>query len=182
MKNLNKKGFTLVELLAVIVILAVIMVITIPTVLSSMGTATDSAAQSAIAAVQKYIDDQTTLCQAGLGDVGPSMTLSFDNSCGLTSDAETILKKAGYSKEFSGITFKKETVYEGPCYAVPADGVPTGGKQTNCEYTKVDGTKANDGYQMGVEKNTNKIESVNVAENGQFKGDASGKITFKANN
>lgn len=43
MKKLNKKGFTLVELLAVIVVLAIIMVLTIPSVLSSLGTAKQSA-------------------------------------------------------------------------------------------------------------------------------------------
>ena len=69
MKKLNNKGFTLVELLAVIVILAVIMVITIPTVLGSMSEATDKAFDSAKKAVQKYIDDQIELCNAGLGDL-----------------------------------------------------------------------------------------------------------------
>ena len=155
------------------------MVITIPTVLNSMGNATDSAAQSAIAAVQKYIDDQTTLCQAGLGDVGPSITLSFDSSCVLTSgQGSTILEKAGYSKEFSGITFKTETVKgdcikdtDGPDGAQPASGVE------ECTITV-----ENDGYRTVETKTTNKISSVTVAENGQFKGDASGKITFKANN
>ena len=43
MKKLNKKGFTLVELLAVIVVLAIIMVLTIPSVLSSLTTARQSA-------------------------------------------------------------------------------------------------------------------------------------------
>lgn len=43
MKKLNKKGFTLVELLAVIVVLAIIMVLTIPSVLSSLNTARQSA-------------------------------------------------------------------------------------------------------------------------------------------
>ena len=38
----NKKGFTLVELLAVIVVLAVIMVIAIPTVIDSMNSAKKS--------------------------------------------------------------------------------------------------------------------------------------------
>ena len=41
--KLNKKGFTLVELLAVIVVLAVIMVIAIPTVIDSMNSAKKSA-------------------------------------------------------------------------------------------------------------------------------------------
>ena len=39
MKKRNNKGFTLVELLAVIVILAIIMVIAIPSVLTTMKTA-----------------------------------------------------------------------------------------------------------------------------------------------
>ena len=39
MKKINKKGFTLVELLAVIVVLALIMVFAIPTVLDASGKA-----------------------------------------------------------------------------------------------------------------------------------------------
>ncbi len=42
MKKLNEKGFTLVELLAVIVVLAIIMVLTVPSVLSSMNSARQS--------------------------------------------------------------------------------------------------------------------------------------------
>ena len=42
MKRLNKKGFTLVELLAVIVILALIMVLTVPTILDQMNSARQS--------------------------------------------------------------------------------------------------------------------------------------------
>lgn len=42
MKKLNKKGFTLVELLAVIVVLALIMVLTVPSVLTAMNSARQS--------------------------------------------------------------------------------------------------------------------------------------------
>ncbi|MBP3445361.1 MAG: type II secretion system protein [Bacilli bacterium] len=42
MKKLNKKGFTLVELLAVIVVLALIMVLAVPSVLTSMNSARQS--------------------------------------------------------------------------------------------------------------------------------------------
>ena len=42
MKKLNKKGFTLVELLAVIVVLAIIMVLTLPTVMNSLSSARQS--------------------------------------------------------------------------------------------------------------------------------------------
>ena len=55
----NKKGFTLVELLAVIVILAIIMVIAIPSILSTMGTAkkksfVEFANKAALKAQEKY--------------------------------------------------------------------------------------------------------------------------------
>lgn len=46
MKKLNKKGFTLVELLAVIVVLALILVITVPTVLSAMNNSKKKLFQS----------------------------------------------------------------------------------------------------------------------------------------
>ena len=42
MKKLNKKGFTLVELLAVIVVLAIIMVLTLPKVMNSLSSASQS--------------------------------------------------------------------------------------------------------------------------------------------
>ena len=106
MKKLNKKGFTLVELLAVIVILAVIMVITIPTVLGSMSDATDSAAQSAIAAIQKYIDDQTQLCNAGLGTLAEPAEIFSGTTCNVDSGkVNLILSNSGYDSEFDAINF-----------------------------------------------------------------------------
>lgn len=122
MKKLNNKGFTLVELLAVIVILAVIMVITIPTVLGSMSDATDKAFDSAKKAVQKYIDDQIELCNAGLGDLAgyesslfvkqgktcrPSYDAADTNSDGSVSTTEKtaflekIVEKAGYKGQMT---------------------------------------------------------------------------------
>ena len=47
MKKLNRKGFTLVELLAVIIILAVVVGITIPAILTTTGNAKKKAAQNA---------------------------------------------------------------------------------------------------------------------------------------
>ena len=43
MKIMNKKGFTLVELLAVIVVLAIIMIIAVPSVMESMNSARKNA-------------------------------------------------------------------------------------------------------------------------------------------
>ena len=114
MKKLNKKGFTLVELLAVIVILAVIMVITIPTVLGSMGDAKDKAFESAVAAVQKYIDDQVELCGAGLGSLASHNNSVFsDGSC--TVNVDEAIKAAGYTGQMTNVENdgKKITYAEG---------------------------------------------------------------------
>lgn len=65
MKRLNKKGFTLVELLAVIVVLAIIMIIAIPSVMDSMNKGKKSSfkmyAQKMLTAAQtKYQTDVLT--------------------------------------------------------------------------------------------------------------------------
>ena len=103
MKKLNKKGFTLVELLAVIVILAVIMVITIPTVLGSMGNAKTSAFNSAVATIEEYLEKNYQVCVAGLSGVGVNydtsvLTKNSDGTCSFTTNAEsTLIANAGYS-------------------------------------------------------------------------------------
>lgn len=63
MKKLNRKGFTLVELLAVIVVLAFVMVLAAPSVLSSMNSARQSSfmlyAEKMLNSAQtKYQSDQ----------------------------------------------------------------------------------------------------------------------------
>ena len=181
MKKLNKKGFTLVELLAVIVILAVIMVITIPTVLGSMSSAKDSAAQNAIAAIQKYIDDQEGLCKAGLGDMAPYERDLFTSDCVVnTANSDlvtTILNNSGYSKEFKGITFETKTIAAGTCTAIGTHTLDT----TTEEYCDLDGDPVtNDGYRTKAIPNvvTNKIASVTVTTGSQF-GNDDDEITAK---
>ena len=76
MKN-NKKGFTLVELLAVIVILAIIMVIAIPSVLTIMTSArvkafSEYAAKVVSAAEKKYLSDTM------IGDISGSSCYLYD--------------------------------------------------------------------------------------------------------
>ena len=74
MKNV-RKGFTLVELLAVIVILAIIMIIAIPSVLGTMTTARKKSfceyvTKVYMAAQSKYMSAQTL----GLGELGCSFS------------------------------------------------------------------------------------------------------------
>ena len=58
MKKLNRKGFTLVELLAVIIILAVVVGITIPAILTTTGNAKKKAAQNAANVSADWFDRQ----------------------------------------------------------------------------------------------------------------------------
>ena len=61
----NNNGFTLVELLAVIVILAVIMVITIPTVLGNMSKAKQKSFNIVNETMKKYLIDNYQKCKLG---------------------------------------------------------------------------------------------------------------------
>ena len=118
MKKLNKKGFTLVELLAVIVILAVIMVITIPTVLNSMGDARQSAFETAVTTVQDYMKKQIEACSLGNPSLAKYDTEIFDaGTCTLkdttaangNKDGVLIIKKAGYEDQIAKIKYNRIT-------------------------------------------------------------------------
>lgn len=58
MKKLNRKGFTLVELLAIIIILAVVVGITIPTILTTTANAKKKAFDTAAATAADWFDRQ----------------------------------------------------------------------------------------------------------------------------
>ena len=68
MKKLNNKGFTLIELLAVIVILAIIMVVTIPTVLSSLGTARQNTFQTSANTVADWVEKEYSMAMIQSAD------------------------------------------------------------------------------------------------------------------
>ena len=90
MKKLNRKGFTLVELLAVIVILAIIMVITIPTVLNSMGGAKQEAFDTAVLTVQDYMKKQIEACSLGNYDLAKyEKSIFVTNTCTLIDASGT---------------------------------------------------------------------------------------------
>lgn len=58
MKKLNRKGFTLVELLAVIVILAIVVGITMVTILPTLENSRKKAFDTAVETISNYIQDQ----------------------------------------------------------------------------------------------------------------------------
>ena len=76
--KLNKKGFTLVELLAVIIILAIVIGITIPAVLKTINSSRKSGGQDAAEIVANWIDDQYTLANVDFTSVDDN----FKTACG----------------------------------------------------------------------------------------------------
>ena len=70
MKRLNKKGFTLVELLAVIIILAIVVGITIPAVLTTTNKAKEKAFDTAASEVANWFDRQYPVAVTQLSSTG----------------------------------------------------------------------------------------------------------------
>ena len=92
MKKLNRKGFTLVELLAVIIILAIVVGITIPAVLTTTNNAKKKAFQSAADAAADWIDRQYQVATTGIGvgaDAAATLDSNFSSLCGDTGSTCT---------------------------------------------------------------------------------------------
>ena len=80
MKKLNSKGFTLVELLAVIIILAIVVGITIPAVLTTINTTRDKAFQTAADSAADWFEREYQAYQVG-DDTIVKVDPSFKDVC-----------------------------------------------------------------------------------------------------
>ena len=77
MKKLNRKGFTLVELLAVIIILAIVVGITIPAVLTTISSTRNKAFQTAADSAANWFEREYQAWQindSSIAKVDPSFT------------------------------------------------------------------------------------------------------------
>ena len=103
MKKLNRKGFTLVELLAVIIILAIVVGISIPAIMTTTKSAKAKAMDTAVEAIQTYMQEQyeldllgdSTLAGASYNSQHVCRT-SEEKSCDASSMG--VLTTTGYSK------------------------------------------------------------------------------------
>lgn len=83
MKRLNKKGFTLVELLAVIIILAIVVGLTIPAVLTVTTNTKKKAFDTAAQEMANWFDRQYQVAISGItvGDIA-TLDANFSSVCG----------------------------------------------------------------------------------------------------
>ena len=129
MKKLNRKGFTLVELLAVIVILAIIIALVFPQVTNVLNNSKVSTMHSNAVGVKKWwdtavIDDQMTTGEKQLPDgIVDSVTTSWKCMDSVVSDAGEkfyeVAKLAESDYVFTGdIPVDGEAVDSNTCSAV----------------------------------------------------------------
>lgn len=156
-KKTKKKGFTLVELLAVIIILAIVVGITIPAVMTTLESTRKKAFQVAANSMADWVDREYSAYLAGGDTSGAGMlTLSedFANLC---------LRKCGqdpykdYNKSSSGVAYSDFN----SCYctirinALTADFVKAAGlKPANFDLTLFG-------------SDSNRYNSLRLSENGE---------------
>ena len=123
MKRLNRKGFTLVELLAVIVILAIVVGITLVTILPTLESSRVKAFETAVESIRDYIQSQRemALLTSDLrGDTYNEAVATANSGTGTTGNLLTV---TGYSENISEIKWSVTNgIVKIDCATVNSDG------------------------------------------------------------
>lgn len=124
----NKKGFTLVELLAIIVILAVILVITVPAVFDAIDSSKKESFINEAKALSKWVNDITSMDEMLTGESIPYAELPVNGEwkcivsggriAGKISINDIIIKKTDDGKVAPGGTIQSPAVSLTTCSAI----------------------------------------------------------------
>lgn len=108
MKKLNRKGFTLVELLAVIVILAIVVGITMVTILPTLESSRKKAFDTAVETISNYIQDQKDMSLLSSDLRGSTYNSAIGEAESGDGTTGNLLTTTGYSKNITAIKWKVE--------------------------------------------------------------------------
>lgn len=108
MKKLNRKGFTLVELLAVIVILAIVVGITMVTILPTLESSRKKAFDTAVETISNYIQDQKDMSLLSSDLRGSTYNSAIGEAESGDGSTGNLLTTTGYSKNITAIKWKVE--------------------------------------------------------------------------
>lgn len=150
MKRLNKKGFTLVELLAVIIILAIVVGFSIPAMTNIINDSKNKALGVAVDAASDYLTDQYAIMNTDYNTSTDAFRTAFgSNPTDSVTISGTLLKETGLdANNVTTVTAKLDTTTGNICVSISVipqsseyystefwttAGAPkTGAKYTNC--------------------------------------------------
>ena len=143
MKKLNRKGFTLVELLAVIIILAIVVGITIPAVLGTINNSKNGAMDVAVEAAQTWLEEQALVYNTDTNSVDATFTgdlvkvadIAGSNAITLSTDQ---IKAIGLKN--ADVTTVTVTPKGNGKACVEITKIPTSSQYYNTKYWNSDGT------------------------------------------
>ena len=110
MKKLNRKGFTLVELLAVIVILAIVVGITMMTILPTIDNSRKKSFDVAVDTIKTYIREQHEMSMLGPSFSADASSYNEAVATNNTGDGNTgnLLEVTGYKNNIKAIRWRIE--------------------------------------------------------------------------
>ena len=147
MKKLNNKGFTLVELLAVIIILAIVVGISIPAITNVINNSKNNSLGVAVDSAEKFASEQYALMSVDASLADPAFKaiitglVATDTTKTLKSATATdaaLLKAMGFDPtNVTELTMKITTTGD---VCITMTKIPTASQYYTTAYWKADGT------------------------------------------